>query len=147
MNVYRHIHIYIMQCTPENVRVGLTFCCVFVAIWYTENQRSSIWQFCHHWWHRKLSLRQLMVSSVTTKLSNGWVFLQCTGLFYPKDHSVWRHLSAMTSRITSNCLCISLFKLLIKANIKTPYWWISGCLWGEYTVDWWISSTKDPVMQ
>ena len=21
----------------------------------TENKRSSIWQLCHHWWHRKLS--------------------------------------------------------------------------------------------
>ena len=36
----------------------------------TENKRSSIWQLCRHWWHRKLSLRQLTVPPVTTKLSN-----------------------------------------------------------------------------
>ena len=30
----------------------------------------SIWQLCRHWWHNKLSLRQLTVPPVTTKLSN-----------------------------------------------------------------------------
>ena len=43
----------------------LTTCCLII-----ENRRSPIWQLCRHWWHRKLSLRQLTVSPVTTKLWN-----------------------------------------------------------------------------
>ena len=41
-----------------------------VMKYYTEHRRSSIWQLCRHWWHRKLSLRQLTMAPVTTKLSN-----------------------------------------------------------------------------
>ena len=37
---------------------------------HTENKTLSIWQLCRDWWHRKLSLRQLTVPPVTTKLSN-----------------------------------------------------------------------------
>ena len=33
----------------------------------TENKRSSIWQLCRYWWHRKLTFRQLTVLPVTTK--------------------------------------------------------------------------------
>ena len=40
-----------------------------------ENKRSSIWQPCRHWWQRKLSLRQLTVPPVTTRLSNWWPFV------------------------------------------------------------------------
>ena len=40
-----------------------------VMIYITE-KRLSIWQLCHDCWHCKLSLRQLMVPPVTTKLSN-----------------------------------------------------------------------------
>ena len=36
----------------------------------TENKGLSVWQFCHHWWHCKLSLWQLTVLPMTTKLSN-----------------------------------------------------------------------------
>ena len=41
---------------------------------FTENKRSSFWQLCPHWWHRKLPLRHPTVPPVTTKLSN-WRFL------------------------------------------------------------------------
>ena len=40
-----------------------------------ENKRSSVWRHCRHWWHRKLSLRQLTVPPVTTKLSNWQPFV------------------------------------------------------------------------
>ena len=55
-----------------------------------ENKRLSIWQCCHHWWHRKLSFWQLMVPPRMTKLSNwrSFVFsgyntnhLKCCGGF------------------------------------------------------------------
>ena len=48
----------------------------FASVWtmmnsrITENTRSAIWQICHHWGHRQLSLRQLTVPPVTTKFSN-----------------------------------------------------------------------------
>ena len=43
-----------------------------IKIIYTENKRSSISQL---WWHRKLSLWQLTVPPVTTKLSKWWPFV------------------------------------------------------------------------
>ena len=42
---------------------------------FTENKRLSIWQLCRHWWHPKLSLIQLMVPPVMTKLSNWQIFV------------------------------------------------------------------------
>ena len=36
----------------------------------TENKRSSIWLHYGHWWHRKLSLRQLVLLTMKSKLSN-----------------------------------------------------------------------------
>ena len=45
-----------------------------------KNKQPSIWQLCHHWWHRKLSLRQLKAPQITKKLSN-WrplVFSACS---------------------------------------------------------------------
>ena len=41
----------------------------------TEEKIWSIWQLCRQWWHRKLSLWQLMVPPVTTKLSTWWFFV------------------------------------------------------------------------
>ena len=43
--------------------------------WITENKTLSVWQLCHDWWHRKLSLRQLTAPPVTTKLSNWQPFV------------------------------------------------------------------------
>ena len=61
----------------------------------TENNRSSIWQFSCHWWHRKLSLRQLTVSPVTTKLSNwrllGFQWYTFYGIFCHDDVIKWEH--------------------------------------------------------
>ena len=37
---------------------------------FNQNKRLSIWQFCCHWWHRKLLEWQLTVPPVTPKLSN-----------------------------------------------------------------------------
>ena len=48
---------------------------LFQGLLSTENKRSSSWQLCHHWWHCKLSLWQLTVPPVTTKLSNWWSFV------------------------------------------------------------------------
>ena len=46
----------------------------------TKNKGSSIWQLCHHWWHRKLSLRQLTVPPVMTKLSNWRPYVFCVSI-------------------------------------------------------------------
>ena len=43
---------------------------ILTTFLFTENKRSSIWELCRHWWHRKLSKWQLTVPPVTTKLSN-----------------------------------------------------------------------------
>ena len=66
----------------------------------TENKRLSIWQFCRHWWHRKLSLRQLTVPPVTTKLSNwrSFVFNEILACSVPiigtKVYLIyWEHIS------------------------------------------------------
>ena len=40
----------------------------------TENKRSSIGQLCRHWWRRMLTLRQITVPPVMTKLSNDILF-------------------------------------------------------------------------
>ena len=37
-------------------------------ITYTENKMSSIWQVCHHQWHRKLLLWQITVPPNDNKI-------------------------------------------------------------------------------
>ena len=54
----------------------------------TENKRSPIWQLCRHWWHRKLSLRQLTVPPMTTKLSNWRSFVLNEGWILSILHNI-----------------------------------------------------------
>ena len=58
----------------------------------TENKRSSIWQLCRHWWHRKLSLWQLAVPPITTKLST------------------WRSLCFQCNAARGICSCLAFLK-------------------------------------
>ena len=53
------------------------------------------WQLCRHWWHRKLSMWQLTLPSVTTKLSDWqyFVFSGCcnsTSTTLPLSQCQWR---------------------------------------------------------
>ena len=55
----------------------IVVCCYITPVRW--KQKISIWQLCHHWWHRKLPLRRLTVPSVTRKTSNWqhFVFSVC----------------------------------------------------------------------
>ena len=55
----------------------------------TNDNRLSIWQLCHDWWHCKFSLQKLTAPSVITKLSNWWFLcfqhwnMKCGTLSFP----------------------------------------------------------------
>ena len=67
-----------------------------VTVQIKENQKSSIWQLYHHPWHCKLSLRQLTVPPVTTKLRNWWPFVL--------SHSfIISNLLLLSARLTDIC--------------------------------------------
>ena len=55
---------------------------------FTKNKISSIWQLCRHLWHWKLSLWQLMVPPMTTKLSN-WRSIFFRGCRSKPCYSLW----------------------------------------------------------
>ena len=57
------------QDTKHNIDAPHTNCNV------DANKRSSIWQLCCHWWHRKLSKWQFGMPPVTTELSNWRYFV------------------------------------------------------------------------
>ena len=63
----------------------------------TENKSSSIWQLCRHWWHRKLSLRQLAVPPVTKKLSN-WRSFVSSGYNVTSSPIGWAHTTPSFSK-------------------------------------------------
>ena len=49
----------------------------------TENWELLWYQLCHHWWHHKLSLWQLVVPPVKTKLASWWPCFQCKLVQHP----------------------------------------------------------------
>ena len=49
----------------------------------TENWELLWCQLCNHWWHHKLSLWQLVVPPVKTKLASWWPGFQCKLDHYP----------------------------------------------------------------
>ena len=76
---------------------------------FTEIKRSSIWQHWDHWWHCKLSLRQLTVLSMTTKWSQLRPFVFsvsrfCCGLVQmtPLTLGQWQYCSGVKEATLRN---------------------------------------------
>ena len=74
------------------------------TITLNENKRSSIWWLCLHWGHRKLSLQQLRVPPVRTKLSN-WlplfsvIDIECCNIYWNLFSDIIRLVIFPTLRI------------------------------------------------
>ena len=132
-------------------------------------QESSWCHLCQHWQHRRLSLRQLTVSPVTTKLAlrrllvfgdvvrvkcSLWKTYNCaifkrilvtdTWAFSAKLSPAGYHSDVMISVMASQITGVSIVGSTVcsgedKENIKAPRHWP---LRGESTGDRWIPLTK-----
>ena len=107
------LHMYLMKFSlrPNGIFTRLGWVDVDFL---TENKRSSIWQLCRYWWHRKLSFRQLAVPPVTTKLSNWrpFVFSGSTS-----DQATTKHSKAWTM-----CLILGMYSVYYASlNIEIFY--------------------------
>ena len=69
--------------------------CILYYSTVTENKRSSIWQLCRHWWHRKLLKWQLTVPPMRTKLSNWRSFVFSDGAAVRRKLNDSYHLSEL----------------------------------------------------